>query len=72
MRLHKVRVIQSGGGTVTGGVSLPQEVFVKWQNILVTIIESGNCLILQSGTTPQPITNTQLRQLSVETSFIRI
>lgn len=55
MKQHKIRVIQSGGGTVTWGLSIPLE-FDHWRNIIVTIRESGNCLILESGASPSAFT----------------
>jgi len=72
MRLHKIRIIQQGGGTVTGGVSIPHEIFLRWQNITVTVRESGSELILSSGTKPGPMSNIELINISKESKFIKI
>ena len=50
-RLHKIRIVQSGGGTVCWAVAIPAT-FSDWFGINVSIRESGNCLILTSGALP--------------------
>ncbi len=70
-RLHKIRVIQYGGGTTTIGLSLPLELS-NWLNTFVSITESGNAIILESGAKAQPISNKELLKFSVQTEFVKI
>ena len=61
--LHKIRVVQVGGGTTTYGVTIPAT-FKSWVNLYVSIKESGGALILESGAKPVPFTNKELKQFT--------
>lgn len=71
MRFHKIRIIQKGPSGEVIGLSIPSEM-KHWINIVVTIRESGNALILESGTIPLPLTNKELVKNSIETKFLKI
>ena len=43
------------------GVVLPVGISEKWLNVHVRVIESGNCIILESGAPPVPMTKTEIR-----------
>ena len=50
-RLHRIRIIQQGK-TITHGLSIPKELVDKWAGVFVSVVESGNSLILESGALP--------------------
>lgn len=50
---YKVRVLTKEKHRITFGITLPV-IFSHWINTLVTIRESGNSLILESGAKPVP------------------
>ena len=57
---HKIRVIQKDKTGVVLGVTLPAN-FKHWLNLMVTIKESGNSLILESGAKVTPMTNIDMK-----------
>ena len=59
---HKIRIIQKGE-TVVYGVTIPPS-FKKWIGAIVYIQESGNALILESGTVPTALNKKQIQQQS--------
>lgn len=71
MRQQKIRVIVKEPTRLTLGVTIPGE-FSEWKGVLVTITQSGSCLILTSGASPTPFTNKQLKQEGDVVSKIRI
>ena len=64
---HKVRVVQDGK-TITWGVTIPAS-FKHWFGVMVTIKESGNAIILESGAIPIPFSSKELKKqaLTLET-----
>lgn len=44
------------------GVVIPSHIATRWLDTNVTVIESGTCIILQSGAVPQPMKKLQIRQ----------
>ena len=69
-KLHKIRIVQHGGGTTTWGVTIPASLD-SWFNILVTIKESGNCLILESGTHPVAFTIKDLKSQATSVEKVK-
>lgn len=60
LQIHKVRIIQSGGGSLTYGVTIPSSLN-HWVGVYVKIRESGGTLILQSGAVPSAFTLHEMR-----------
>ena len=51
--MHEIRkIVTYPNGTFCMGVSLPIHLSDKWLNIFVKITESGNKIILESGSQP--------------------
>jgi hypothetical protein len=61
--LHKVRIVQSGGGTVTWAVTIPISLS-HWRNVFVSIKEEGDKLVLLSGAQPGIFNNREVRMHS--------
>ena len=59
-RQHRIRVIHGKLSSGVCGVTIPNQ-FKDWLNTFVTIKESGNCLILESGAIPSALTTIQLK-----------
>ena len=67
-RLRKIRIIvqpRNEGSVPVYGVVLPSNL-KHWVGVNVTIRESGNAIILESGAKPFPMPKTQLRDFSVK------
>lgn len=60
-KLFKIRKIAKDSIGYIYGVTIPTSM-VHWRDIHVTITESGNCLILTSGTHPSSATFKQLKE----------
>lgn len=64
MRQQKIRKILITADQFFLGVTLPYKKFDHWFNTLVTIRESGNCLILESGCKPEVFSMKEIRKHS--------
>jgi hypothetical protein len=69
--LHKIRIIQKGSGTTTLGVSIPKEL-KHWYNVFVSIKESGNCIVLESGALPTSFNFKQIKAFGEVVDKIKI
>ena len=70
-KLHKVRIIYNGKINSTYGVAIPSD-FNRWFNTWVTIKESGNSLIIESGARPTPFTFKEMKREHEVLERIRI
>ena len=70
-QLHKIRIVQNGGGTITWGVTIPVA-FDKWRGIYVSIEQSGTSLILSSGALPVSFTLKEIKGLSTIVDRVNI
>lgn len=72
MKQQKVRKIVVNSNGFLLGVSLPHGKFDHWENVLVNIRESGNCLILESGAKPTAFDMKEIKKHVVIVDKIRI
>jgi hypothetical protein len=68
--LHKIRLIQRGATDVYG-VTIPPSL-IHWVNVFVSVRESGNCIILESGAIPQPFSIRQIKNQAIDINTIKI
>lgn len=59
LHLHKIRIIVKERNRQTIGVTIPPS-FSDWIGIHVSIYQSGNALILESGNKPEMMTSKEL------------
>lgn len=65
IRLYKIRIVTREKNRVTYGVSLPASL-ASWCGTLVTVTESGNSIILESGTHPTPLKMKNMKTKTIE------
>ncbi len=72
-RLRKIRVIKKAQSNSTEaiGITLPLNL-IHWVETYVTVTESGNTIILESGTLPTSYKKTKLREMSEKGCVISI
>ena len=66
---HKIRVVQKRENVY--GVTIPAS-FKHWFGLLVSIKESGNCLILESGSPPEAFTFKDIKQQGIVVESVKI
>ena len=72
-RLRKIRIIvQPINASPVFGVVLPSSIAISWLDIYVTVIESGNQIILQSGARPSQLTKEEIKNNTEIVDKIRI
>ena len=69
-KLKKIRVITPPDKQY--GVSLPEYIGKRWNGIYVNVEESGNSIILTSGSQPLIISKTELRLMSKKIEVVII
>lgn len=62
---YKIRLLAKEKNRDTFGVTIPSK-FEHWFGIMVTIRESGNVLILESGTKPEPLHIKDIKAKTIE------
>lgn len=70
-KLHKIRIIVREYDRETYGVTIP-ETFKNWFNVFVSVQEENGRLILTSGAQPTPLSNKELKKMSIETTKVKI
>jgi len=71
-RLRKIRVLKIRDAENLIGLSLPSHLNRKWEGVLVKIIESGNCLVLESGAKASSINQKDLIKVTTKITEIII
>ena len=72
-RLRKVRVIMKSNKTKpVFGVVIPSSIAERWNDILVTVKESGNSIVLESGAKPSVMSQDELNQKTERVGFLKV
>jgi len=69
-KYRQIRILNNKDKVI--GVSLPKFLNNKWLNVFVTVTESGNSIILESGTKVKAMNNSEINNISSVINKIKI